>query len=162
VQSEQRDDDYSVRSSSVSTRKLIIASLICGLLILVAGTLKLLQTASEPEATTTLLALGSTAELGPVSVAVRDVEVTTEQTLVDVVMRGVDVADASEGWSMLANGEITSPVAAAVCEQRASGAASDVSNEGDGLVCTLKFVAAQGTPTIVYSRDGEKRQWLGS
>ncbi|NBR92473.1 MAG: hypothetical protein EBT46_03090, partial [Actinobacteria bacterium] len=106
MQSEQRDDDYSVRSSSVSTRKLIIASLICGLLILVAGTLKLLQTASEPEATTTLLALGSTAELGPVSVAVRDVEVTTEQTLVDVVMRVVDGASieattVNESWSLL-------------------------------------------------------------
>jgi len=146
----------------VSTRKLIIASLICGLLILIAGTVKLLQTATGSEESPTLLAIGTAAEVGSVSATVRGVQVTNGQTLVDVVMRGVDVADASEGWSMLANGEITSPVAAAVCEQRASGAASDVSNEGDGLVCTLKFVAAQGTPTIVYSRDGEKRQWLGS
>ncbi|NBN97071.1 MAG: hypothetical protein EBV41_05510 [Actinobacteria bacterium] len=167
MQSEQRDDDYSVRSSSVSTRKLIIASLICGLLILVAGTLKLLQTASEPEATTTLLALGSTAELGPVSVAVRDVEVTTEQTLVDVVMRVVDGASieattVNESWSLLADGEITAPIAPAACEQTAGGASGDAASEGGALTCTLTFVAARGTPTIVYARDGEKRQWLGS
>ena len=159
---EHCEDISSVRSSCVSTRKLIIASLICGLLILVAGTVKLLQTATDGEATPSLLALGTTAELGSVSVIVRDVQVTNEQTLVDVVMRGVDVAEASEGWSMLANGEITAPIASAECEQRAGGAVSDAPNEGDELVCTLKFVAAQGTPTIVYVRDGEKRQWLGS
>jgi hypothetical protein len=146
----------------VSTRKLIIASLICGLLILVAGTVKLLQTATDSEATPSLLALGTTAELGSVSVIVRDVQVTNEQTLVDFVIRGVDVTEVSEGWSMLANGEITAPIAPAACEQRASGAASDAANQSDELVCTLKFVAARGTPTIVYERDGEKRQWLGS
>ncbi|MEY3453597.1 MAG: hypothetical protein RL574_1335 [Actinomycetota bacterium] len=146
----------------MSTRKLIIASLICGLLILIAGTVKLLQTATDSESTTSLLALGTTTELGSVSVTVRDVQVTNGQTLVDVVIRGVDVAGVNEGWSMLANGEITAPNASAECEQRAGGAASNASNEGDELVCTLKFVAAQGTPTIVYARDGEKRQWLGS
>ncbi|NDF72517.1 MAG: hypothetical protein EB138_06055, partial [Actinobacteria bacterium] len=122
----------------------------------------LLQTATDSESTTSLLALGTTTELGSVSVTVRDVQVTNGQTLVDVAIRGVDVAGVNEGWSMLANGEITAPIASAECEQRAGGAASNASNEGDELVCTLKFVAAQGTPTIVYARDGEKRQWLGS
>lgn len=146
----------------MSTRKLIISSLICGLLILVAGTVKLLQTTTDGEATTSLLALGTTAELGSVSVTVRDVQVTNEQTLVNIVVRGVDEARANDGWSMLANGEITSPIASAECEQRASGTASGASSNGDQLVCTLKFVAARGTPTIVYARDSEKRQWLGS
>lgn len=159
---EQRDDDSSVRSNSVSTRKLIIASLVCGLLILMAGTVKLLQTAADTEPTVKLLAPGQTAEIGAVAITVRDVRVTNEQTLVDVLMSGVDVDEAAIGWSMLANGEITASVEVPQCEQNAKGAAGGATSEADQLACTLVFVAARGTPTIVYSRDGEKRQWLGS
>ena len=72
---EQRDDDSSVRSNSVSTRKLIIASLVCGLLILMAGTVKLLQTAADTKPTVKLLAPGQTAEIGAVAITVRDVQI---------------------------------------------------------------------------------------
>jgi hypothetical protein len=27
--------------------------------------------------------------------------------------------------------------------------------------CTLEFVVAVGTPTLIYARDDEKAQWLG-
>lgn len=135
----------------MSTRKLIIASLICGLLILVAGTVKLLQTANDDAATTNLLGVGTETAIGDHRIAVNDVTVTGERTLVNITMRGPSPASPVVGWSMLANGEITEPVGSQDCPE------SSVD-----VTCTVEFVVAVGTPTIVYSRDGEKRQWLGS
>lgn len=137
--------------NGVSTRKLIIASLICGLLILVAGTVKLLQTASDDAATTNVLAVGDEASIGGLTVVVNDVEVTAERTLVNITMRGPTATSPVFGWSMLANGEITEPIGSADCPT----AAEDVT-------CTMEFVPAVGTPTIVWVGNGEKWQWLGS
>jgi hypothetical protein len=137
----------------VSTRKLIVASLVCGLLILVAGTVKLLQSTSADAPTDSLLKLGATAtfgESGEIGVTVQDVQVTDEQTLVDVQMSGLAGASPLDGWSMLADGEITQPVGSADCPSAA-----------DDVECTLVFVRAIGTPTISHVRDGERRQWLG-
>lgn len=141
----------SVRSFAVSTRKLIVASLVCGLLILVAGTVKLLQTASEGDTAPSVLAPGESGSIGSLSVTVDDIEVTGQRTLVSVTMSGLAGASPLDGWSMLANGQITQPVGAGDCPTSA-----------DDVSCTFEFVVAVGTPTIVYARDGEKRQWLGS
>jgi hypothetical protein len=134
----------------VSTRKLIAASLVCGLLILVAGTLKLLQGAADETAPVGLLKVGAVATFGDVTVIVERVEVAAEQTLVDVQMSGLAGASPLDGWSMLADGEITQPVGSADCPSVA-----------DDVSCTLVFVRATGTPTIVHVRGGERRQWLG-
>jgi hypothetical protein len=134
----------------VSTRKLIAASLVCGLLILVAGTLKLLQGAADDTAPVGLLKVGAVATFGDVTVIVERVEVAAEQTLVDVQMSGLAGASPLDGWSMLADGEITQPVGSADCPSVA-----------DDVSCTLVFVRATGTPTIVHVRGGERRQWLG-
>lgn len=135
----------------MSTRKLIIASLICGLLILVAGTVQLLQTANEDVQTINLLRVGAASVVGGVEVAVDDVKVTAERTLVTVTMNGLAGKSPLTGWSMLANGEITEPVGSRDCPASA-----------DDVTCTVEFVVAVGTPTIVFVQDGEKRQWLGS
>lgn len=135
----------------MSTRKLIIASLICGLLILVAGSVKLLQTASDDGEAATLYAVGTTREIAGLRVTVNEVEVSDEQTLVNITMIGDSDQSPIMGWSMVANGEITSPLASTQCTS-ASGE----------VQCTLQFVVAVGTPTIVFARDGEKTQWLGA
>lgn len=135
----------------MSTRKLIIASLICGLLILVAGSVKLLQTANTDSATATLYAVGTTREIAGLRVTVTELEVTTKQTLVNVVMSGEPVDSPLSGWSMLANGEITTPLASTECVSTT-----------EEVQCTLEFVVAVGTPTIVFARAGEKVQWLGA
>lgn len=145
------DDKTSVRSIAVSTRKLILASLVCGLLILVAGTVKLLQTSSDGSDVPSVLQLGKEASIGSVSMTVNDIEVTNLRTMVNVTMSGLADGSPLEGWSMLANGEITKPVNVGDCPPTA-----------DDVTCTMEFVVAIGTPTILYARDGEKRQWLGS
>ena len=135
----------------MSTRKLIIASLICGLLILVAGTVKLLQTANDDTATTNVLQVGSEASIGDIRVVVNEVNVTSTRTLVNVTMKSSKMISPADGWSMLANGEITEPVGSRDCPA-----------DTVDVTCTLEFVVAVGTPTIVFAHDGEKRQWLGS
>jgi hypothetical protein len=137
--------------NGVSTRKLILASLICGLLILVAGTVKLLQTANETPATSTLLSVGSGSTIGGRSVMVNSVEVTSERTLVNISLSGLVGTSPVDGWLMLANGDITEPVGARDCPTSA-----------DATTCTIEFAASIGTPTIIYSHEGERRQWLGS
>jgi hypothetical protein len=89
--------------------------------------------------------------VGGIQVAVDDVQVTTERTLVTVTMNGLAGKSPLMGWSMLANGEITEPVGTQDCPASA-----------DDVTCTVEFVVAVGTPTIVFVQDGEKRQWLGS
>lgn len=135
----------------MSTRKLIIASLLCGLLILVAGTVKLLQTANDDAATTNVLGVGTATSINDLRIAVNDVEVTGERTLVNVTMRGLAGGDPVDGWSMLANGEITEAIGSRDCPATATD-----------VTCTMEFVVAVGTPTIVFARGGETRQWLGS
>lgn len=137
--------------NDVSTRKLIITSLICGVLILVAGTVKLLQTANDDATTLNLLGVGAETTIGDLRIAVNEVEVTAIRTLVTVTMRGLAGDDPIDGWSMLANGAVTKPMGSRDCP-----------SVTDVTTCTLEFVAAIGTPTIVFARDGETRQWLGS
>lgn len=138
----------------MSTRKLIIASLICGLLILLAGSVKLLQTTNGSNAsneTVRLFTLGTTTQVGTLAVSVDKVEVTSEQTLVDVTVAGLGDEFPLSAWTMLANGEITEPLSTSSCPN------------GEGEVrCTLEFVVAVGTPTIVFVFDGVKTQWLGA
>jgi len=139
----------------VSTRKLIIASLVCGLLILVAGSAKLLQTANDPQEAPRLYAIGTTVQVGDLDVTVSSLRVTAEQTLVEITMDNFSAVPMGssplDGWSMLANGEITTPQASSQC---VSGISS--------VTCVLEFVVAVGTPTLVFARDGDKSQWLGS
>lgn len=82
---------------------------------------------------------------------VNSVEVTSEKTLVNISLRGLAGASPIAGWSMLANGDITVPTGAPDCPSSAETA-----------TCTLEFAVALGTPTIVYTFEGERRQWLGS
>ena len=139
----------------MSTRKLIIASLVCGLLILVAGSAKLLQTANEPQEAPRLYAIGTTVQVGGLDVTVSSLQVTAEQTLAEITMDNFDVVPMGssplDGWSMLANGEITTPQASSQC---VSGVSS--------VTCVLEFVVAVGPPTLVFARDGDKSQWLGA
>ena len=138
--------------NGVSTRKLILASLICGVLIVVAGTVKLLQTANDTGRTIGLFQLGTNVEVAGVDVAVLEVQVNDTNTLVEVAMRGSEMTSPVAGWSMLANGEITTPLETTVCP------AADANQQ---VSCTLEFVVAVGTPTLIYARDDEKAQWLG-
>lgn len=138
----------------MSTRKLIFTALFCGLLIMVAGGVKLFQTVRDGNEVP-LLALGESVTLGDMTVRVDGVRVTTERTLVDVALVGVDGASALDGWKLLAGGKITEPISLPA----GSGTDCTTTKLNVQSVCTVAFPVSNGTRTVAYVRAGEQRQW---
>ncbi|NDI19333.1 MAG: hypothetical protein EBY89_06160, partial [Actinobacteria bacterium] len=89
----------------MSTRKLILWSLVCGVLILVAGSIKLRQSVDSTSIDEKVLAVGQSTTVGGMSVAVESLMVTSDNTLVTVTIGGLEGESATAGWKMLAGGE---------------------------------------------------------
>jgi hypothetical protein len=138
----------------MSTRKLILWALICGVVILIAGTAKLFQTSQKP-VEVQLLALGDSVTLGDMTVSVTALRDTADRTLVDVTMVGVAEAQAMDGWKMLASGEVSDPVMLPV----GAGTECTLTKLAETLTCTVAFPVSEGTRTVAYIRAGEQRQW---
>ena len=138
----------------MSTRKLILWALICGVLILVAGSAKLFQTAQKP-VEVQLLALGDSVTLGDMTVSVTALRDIDDRTLVDVTMVGVAEAQAMDGWKLLSVGKLTDPVLLPV----GAGTECTLTQLEITLVCTVAFPVSEGTRTVYYVRAGEQRQW---
>jgi hypothetical protein len=138
----------------MSTRKLILWALICGVVILIAGTAKLFQTTQKP-VEVQLLALGDSVTLGDMTVSVTALRDTADRTLVDVTMVGVAEAQAMDGWKMLAAGEVSDPVMLPV----GAGTECTLTKLAETLTCTVAFPVSEGTRTVAYIRAGEQRQW---
>ena len=138
----------------MSTRKLILWALVCGVLILAAGTAKLFQTSQKP-VEVQLLALGDSVTLGDMTVSVTALRDTADRTLVDVTMVGVAEAQAMDGWKMLASGEVSDPVMLPI----GAGTECTLTQLDETLVCTVAFPVSEGTRTVAYIRAGEQRQW---
>ena len=138
----------------MSTRKLILWALICGVVILFAGTAKLFQTSQKP-VEVQLLALGDSVTLGDMTVSVTALRDIDDRTLVDVTMVGVAEAQAMDGWKMLASGEVSDPVMLPV----GAGTECTLTKLAETLTCTVAFPVSEGTRTIAYIRAGEQRQW---
>ena len=138
----------------MSTRKLILWALICGVVILVAGTAKLFQTSQKP-VEVQLLVLGDSVTLGDMTVSVTALRDTADRTLVDVTMVGVAEAQAMDGWKMLASGEVSDPVMLPV----GAGTECTLTKLAETLTCTVAFPVSEGTRTVAYIRADEQRQW---
>ena len=142
----------------MSTRKLILTALVCGLAILLAGGIKLFQVANDNKQVE-VLSLGDAATLGDMTVSVIAIDATADATSVTVTMTGVDLADgASSGWRMLADGRVSQPVAA---QSNEAGQTCDSVSASKVTRCVVLFAAADSAPTIAYIRAGEQRQWAG-
>ncbi len=138
----------------MSTRKLILWALVCGVLILVAGSAKLFQTTQQP-VEVQLLALGDSITLGDMTVSVTALRDTTDRTLVDVTMVGVAGAQAKDGWKLLASGKVSDPVLVPI----GAGTECTLTQPAKTLTCTIAFPVSEGTRTVAYIRAGEQRQW---
>jgi hypothetical protein len=150
----------------MSTRKLILTALVCGLAILIAGGVKLIQVASD-EVAVEVLAFGDEATLGDMTVSVLDVEQRADATLVTVTMTGVDLTSgAADGWRLLADGRVREP---AIENSRVQEPASVSDTDGCTAVragaptrCTVRFDAVESAATVAYVRAGEQRQWAAT
>ena len=138
----------------MSTRKLILWALVCGVLILVAGSAKLFQT-SQQSVQVQLLELGDSVTLGDMTVSVTALRDVDDRTLVDVTMVGVAEAQAMDGWKLLATGKVTDPVLLPV----GAGTECTLTQLEITLSCTVACPVSEGTRTVAYVRAGEQRQW---
>ena len=139
----------------MSTRKLILTAMLCGLVILLAGGVKLLQVARETDKVT-ILDAGTESTLGDMTVSVLDVESLADRTVVTVSMSGVESADAREGWRMLAGGKVSAVTGG---EWDATPVPACATTTLAPVTCALVFPAATGTVTIAYLRAGGQSQW---
>jgi VCBS repeat-containing protein len=71
----------------MKTRTLILWSLVCGVIILIAGSIKLFQVSSE-DATVEFLAFGESVTVSDMVVAVESLDASGASTLVTVTMSG--------------------------------------------------------------------------
>ena len=138
----------------MSTRKLVLTALVCGIAIVLAGGFKLLQVATDAPRVE-VLAWGTPATLGDMTVTVEKVDKSAEATLVTVTMRGVAIAKgAFDGWRMLAEGRVFTPLT----QQTAPDACQAVSANAE-VRCTVTFDPTTATPTVAYLRAGAQQQW---
>ena len=139
----------------MSTRKLILSAIACALIIILAGGAKIFQM-SRDTITVEVFSLGTERTLADMTVTVQSVSQNANATVAHVTMVGVDGADATEGWRLLAGGTVLSPIALPVgtlgvpC---ATTAADVVAS------CDMAFPASEGSVTIAYLRAGLQSQW---
>ena len=138
----------------MKTRNLLILAFLCGMAILIAGTVKLFQVATDKQ-TVTALSYGETAEMGDVTVRVTDVTATPEATLAHVEIRGVDGDDVGQRWRMIADGTAQAPIALPAGQ----GASCADTQVGVDLTCTVAFAPVEGPFVIAYSRGGTQTNW---
>ena len=134
----------------MSTRKLILTALVCGLAVMLAGGIKLFQMATE-DVEAVVFSLGTSKTLADMTVSVKDVEQSADATLITVSMVGVEGTNAAEGWRLLANGTVISPVLSkSTCRDTTVEAV---------VTCVVGFPESTGSVTVAYLRAGEQSQW---
>lgn len=152
----------------MSTRKLILLALACGMAILVAGSIQLFRIQRSDSST---LAVGDSTEVATVTASVVGAVASGESILVTVRMRVADTAaspigDAVVGWSLLSGGlkESVEPV------DNSTGTAGSQSAPvppcaglrvaaGTSVDCVLRFAVrpgGSGTTYVTYRFAGQQ------
>lgn len=146
----------------VKTRTLMLLSVVCGLLIVLAGGVKLFQVASD-RTDIPVLSVGDRALVGDMTVVVESIELSPDGVAVAVSMSGVPGEVALGGWTMLGDGELLGPVDGGVSGDGGDSGACDratvVPEDGTTLHCALRFPAAEAVQYVAYQRGGELRRW---
>lgn len=139
----------------MKTRTLLLLSVVCGLLILLAGGVKLFQVATD-RTDVDVLALGETALVGDMNVVVLGIDNSDAGVVALVEMSGVGGAAVLDGWSMLGDGELRDPSGAVA--DGACDATTKVPDDG-AIRCALRFPAVDAEQYVAYQRGGELRRW---
>jgi hypothetical protein len=90
------------------------------------------------------------------TVSVDAVEQAEDGTFITVSMVGVDDADAGEGWRVLADGVVLSPLPKSSV---AKGVPCDTTSVGVPVTCVVAFPVTTGSVTVAYLRAGAQSQW---
>lgn len=133
------------------TRTLLLLAVACGLAILLAGAVLLLQLSGQEEPAAAL-AVGDTGRAGDAVVTVERADDDGATTTVTVTLAGVDDPDGVDGFALIAGGRALTPTGAGTC---------------DGFTvaertCTLAFdtgAVEGGVRVLVLRRADEQVRW---
>ena len=148
----------------MSTRKLILLALACGLAILIAGSVQLLRIKNGESQT---LQVGDSTELATATVRVTSGTVVGDQVVVEVRLAVAGTAAGAldrpvAGWSLLTGG-LKKPVeAVGVSGRSVPSCAEVVIAPGDERDCSLAFPvlpSAKGTTYVTFGFAGSTATW---
>lgn len=148
----------------MSTRKLILLALACGMAILVAGSVQLLRIRHT---STTTLSVGDSTELATLTVRVVSGEVQGDALVVGVHLSlaasaAQPLTDALTGWSVLAGG-LKKPVPAVAPTSAGVTSCGSLSLvPGSSADCSVAFpvpAAVTGTSFVTFRYVGEQATW---
>jgi len=146
----------------VSTRRLIITALVCGMAILLAGGVFLVRLAgTRADRIVTFHAVGDAVRVGDLTVTVTGVSGRA-----DAVVVGIDVdataatlafpTDAGAPWSLLLSGKLRAPVAPPA---GATACAGQQIASGRRVTCDLAFARGDGTGFLAFDWRGTPVRW---
>lgn len=133
------------------TRTLLLLAVGCGLAILLAGAVLLLQLSGQDEPAAAL-SVGATGRAGDAVVTVDDVVDDGTTTTVTVTLSGVDDPDGVDGFALIAGGRALVPTDAGTCDGFSVAART----------CTLAFDTSAvdtGSRVLVLRRAEQQVRW---
>ena len=139
------------------TRTLLLLAVVCGLAILLAGGIQLLRVSGDGESTADL-SVGDTADAGDLTVTVIDAAEADGLMRVQVRVAGVDDPDGIDGFRLVVNGGLLTPLSA---DQAGAGGCGTLTVVAQ--TCDLVFGIAQveGTARVLLVRRGEdQHRWV--
>jgi hypothetical protein len=140
----------------MKTRNLIILSICCGLMILVAGAVMLFRVTTH-RTEVPVNRLGITAIIGDMNMKVLAIDEGVEGTFVAIEMSGVEGDMVIDGWRLLGDGKLLEPSGAVL--DGACDASTKVPDAGASIQCFLRFPSVKAVQAVAYTRAGEQRQW---
>jgi hypothetical protein len=138
------------------TRTLLLLAVLCGLAILVAGSVQLLRLTTDGSAVADLT-IGDAASAGDLTVTVESAAETDGFMRVQVRLGGVADDAGADGFRLVVPDGVLEPLPVT---QAGAGACGAITVEPQQ--CTLVFgtAAAHGTPRVLLLRRGEdQRRW---
>ena len=140
----------------MKTRNLIVLSIACGLMILLAGGFKLFQVATD-RTEVPVNKLGVAATIGDMTATVLAINESDQGISVAIEMSGVAGDLVIDGWRLLGDGKVLEPSGAV--DEGACDASTVVPDDAATIQCVLRFAAVKAVQAVAYTRAGEQRQW---
>jgi hypothetical protein len=139
----------------MKTRTLLLLALACGVAIMAAGAVFLIQLSRQASAAPPV-PLGETTEVGDMRVVVEGSAEHDGVLEVTVMIGGVDDADGSDGFRVIASGHAAQP-------ERSGSTGECGATTTDVERCTVRFDVSEASGesrVLFYERGDDRARWV--
>lgn len=140
----------------MKTRNLILLSIACGLMILLAGVIMLFKVTTD-RTEVPVSRLGTAAIIGDMTMKVLAIDEGADGIAVTIEMGGVAGDLVIDGWRLFGDGKVFEPSGAVFVG--ACDATTKVPQPPALVQCFLRFSSVAAVQAVAYTRAGEQRQW---